>query len=318
MILSIIIPVYNVEKYIKKCLLSCLKQDVSYKNYEIIVVNDGTQDQSVSIVKDIANSYSNVCIINQRNQGLSGARNTGMKHAKGEYIWFIDSDDYIEENCLKRIVSYLKDGLDILQLQYRLVYEDDTPSFNPKKCIIRGVRSGKEVTLQGGLPAPAPFSIYRTKFIKDLGLEFVRGIYHEDSEFKPRVTYLAERITSDNVISYNYLQRSSGSITSHFKLKNGLDILKVNESLLHFMEIQNISQDYRKSLYAHIGLNINTLLFGYRQLSCDDRLILYNQLKKKKQFFLCMIQSNIPKYWIEGLVLYLNLKLGLFMHRYIR
>lgn len=318
MILSIIIPVYNVEKYIKKCLLSCLTQDISYKNYEIIVVNDGTQDQSVSIVEDIANSYSNVWIINQQNQGLSGARNTGMKYAKGEYIWFIDSDDYIEENCLKRIVSYLKDDLDILQLQYRLVYEDDTPSFNPKTCSIKGVRSGKEVTLQGGLPAPAPFSIFRTKFIKDFGLEFVRGIYHEDSEFKPRVTYLAERITSDNVISYNYLQRSSGSITSHFKLKNGLDILKVNDSLLHFIEIQNIPHKYRRSLYAHIGLNINTLLFGYRQLSYDDRLVLYSQLKKKKQLFFCMIQSNIPKYWVEGLVLYLNLKLGLIIHRYVR
>ena len=130
--LSIIIPVYNVEKYIEKCLLSCIKQDISYEDYEIVVVNDGSPDNSITIVERIAKDYSNIRIINQENQGLSGARNTGMKHAKGNYIWFVDSDDYIEENCLGRIVSYLNGDLDILQLQYRHVFEDGTPSFDIK------------------------------------------------------------------------------------------------------------------------------------------------------------------------------------------
>ena len=88
---SIIIPVYNVENYIKKCLDSVFAQ--TEKDYEVIVVNDGTKDNSMDIVKNY-----DVKIVNQKNQGLSEARNTGLKNAKGEYILFLDSDDYIEKN----------------------------------------------------------------------------------------------------------------------------------------------------------------------------------------------------------------------------
>ena len=97
---SIIIPVYNVEDYIKKCLDSVFNQ--TYTNYEVIVVNDGTKDNSMKIVKNY-----DVRIINQENQGLSMARNNGVKKAKGEYILFLDSDDYLEENTLQEIENVL-------------------------------------------------------------------------------------------------------------------------------------------------------------------------------------------------------------------
>lgn len=90
--------------------------------YEIIVVDDGSPDNSGAIADKIASRYLNVRVIHQTNRGLSGARNEGLQHAKGEYIWFIDSDDWIESNCLYRIVSQL-DGIDVLLLQYRKVYE---------------------------------------------------------------------------------------------------------------------------------------------------------------------------------------------------
>lgn len=318
MILSIIIPVYNVEKYLEKCLQSCMNQDISYKRYEVIVVNDGSPDNSIGIAERFSMRYPNIVIINQENQGLSGARNTGMKYAKGEYVWFVDSDDYIEKNCLGRIVSYLKDDLDIFQLQYRFVYEDKTPSLDIKFCKIEAIKSGFEVTEQGGLPAPAQFSIYRIQFLKENKLEFVKGIYHEDSEFKPRVTYLAKKIASDTCISYNYLQRLSGSITSNFKLKNGLDMLKVMNSLLEFAVQRNMPNRYRKHLYRRIGMNMNSLLFGIRQLCKEDRIVLINELKNNKHIFDCMIQSGITKYQIEGELLKMNISLGLFLHHYIR
>ena len=318
MILSIIIPVYNVEKYIERCLKSCVYQDIPYSEYEIIVVNDGSPDHSIEIASIFAKNYSNILIINQENQGLSGARNTGMKHAHGEYIWFVDSDDYIEEHCLVRIVSYLKHDLDILQLQYRHVYEDDTPSLDIDFCRIEGVKSGLEVTKHGGLPAPAPFSIYRTQFLRNNQLEFVRGIYHEDSEFKPRATYLAKKITSDNFISYNYLQRISGSITSNFKLKNGSDILKVINSLLAFADQQNMPDQFRKHLYRKIAMNMNTLLMGFRQLSKEDKADLMQEMNVNKHIFDCMIQSGVTKYQIEGVLFKVNIFLGLFLHNLIR
>ena len=316
--LSIIIPVYKVEKYIEKCLLSCLKQDVSYEDYEIIVINDGSPDNSLVIAKRIANLYSNIRIINQENQGLSGARNTGIKYAVGEYIWFIDSDDYIEENCLGRIVSYLKDGLDILQLQYRLVYENKRLSVDGKVYKIDGIRTGIEIMKQGGLPVPAPFSILRLKFIRENNLQFVVGIYHEDCEFKPRVTYLANKIQSDTIICYNYLQRDSGSITSSFKVKNGLDLLKVNNLLLDFIRIRNVPHAYKRYFYNQIAQNMNSLFLGFRLLPKDDKVQLFNQLKINKQLFATMAKSNILKYRLEGVIFYINVKMGLFLHNKIR
>lgn len=317
-LLSIIIPVYNVEKYIEKCLLSCVEQDISHADYEIIVINDGTPDNSLSIVKHIAKKYSNIVVINQVNQGLSSARNKGMKYAEGEYIWFVDSDDYIEENCLGRIASYLKDDLDILQLQYRYVYEDNTPAKDIKTCKIEGVKTGVEITMQGGLPDPAQFSIFRSEFLKEYNLEFLEGIYHEDSEFKPRATYLASKIASDHFVSYNYLQRLSGSITSKFKLKNGLDMLKVNKSLQDFIRQEKMSNKCKKCLYQKIGMNMNTLLLGIRQLNGKERDLLKLHLKLNKEFFYYMVESSLLKYKIEGLLFKLNIELGLFLHRYLR
>ncbi len=316
--LSIVIPIYNVEKYIEKCLMSCLHQDLPANDYEIIIVNDGTPDDSMSIVERIAQKYSNIRIINQENQGLSMARNNGAAIARGEYIWFIDSDDYIEENCLMRITNHLTGGLDILQLQYRWVYEDGKASKDIPFCTIDGIQSGCWVTEQGGLPAPAQFSVLRSKFLKENKLEFVRGIYHEDSEFKPRATYLAKKIASDTVASYNYLQRTSGSITSTYKLKNGLDAMVVMNNLLDFTNEHNMSRKSLEAFYCKIGLNMNTVLFGYRQLSVSDKASLKAILRKNKPLFASMRKSKNLKYQLEGICFGIGISFGLMLHRLMR
>ena len=101
--LSIVIPVYNVEKYVSECLDSCLEQNVDITDYEIIIVNDGSTDNSANLINLYA-KQSNIIIINQENLGLSAARNAGIKIAKGEYIWIVDSDDWIEPGILIRIL----------------------------------------------------------------------------------------------------------------------------------------------------------------------------------------------------------------------
>lgn len=318
MILSIIIPVFNVEKYIRKCITSCINQNIPNNYYEIIVVNDGTQDNSLCIIQEITKKYSNIKIINQENKGLSVARNVGLKHSKGKYVWFIDADDYIEENCLGRITSLLNNDLDILQLQYRLVYEHNLSSINIPFYQINGRTTGIEIVKKGGLPVPAPFSIYRSAFLKENNLEFYKGIYHEDSEFKPKATYLAKKITSDTLISYNYLQRNTGSITSSFKLKHGLDILTVINSLIKFANKQNMPYRYKKYFYINIGLNINSLLYGFHKLNNTDKLFLINKLRENKRIFLYMTITNKMKYKLEGLIFYLNINLGLILHKIIR
>lgn len=108
--LSIIIPVYNIAEYISECLDSCLKQDMDYGEYEIICVNDGSTDNSEVVLSRYAEKYSNIRVISQKNQGVSAARNRGIKEACGKYVWFIDGDDYIIGNCLSSLIEALEEN----------------------------------------------------------------------------------------------------------------------------------------------------------------------------------------------------------------
>ena len=104
MFISLVIPVYNVEKYIDNCIKSCLEQNIQDEDYEIIIINDGTKDKSMDKVDIYYKQYPNLIkIYNQENKGLSAARNLGLNMANGDYIWFIDSDDWITTNCLAEI-----------------------------------------------------------------------------------------------------------------------------------------------------------------------------------------------------------------------
>ena len=108
--LSVIIPIYNVELYIKRCAESTLNQNLSKDEYEVIFVNDGTKDNSVEVLNKAIDfeKYPNFHIYNKENGGLSSARNFGLDKAHGDYVWFVDSDDWIEPNCLAKIVKKLK------------------------------------------------------------------------------------------------------------------------------------------------------------------------------------------------------------------
>lgn len=240
--ISVIVPVYNAEKFVGKCIESVQAQ--SYIDWQMILIDDGTKDKSAEIARQIASQYEGISVIDQENQGLSVARNTGTSVANGEYIWYVDSDDYIEEKCLERILPLLKDNLDILQLKWRLVYEDGRPPQDVYVNAPAGAFTGKEITEQGGLAAPAPFSVLRSLYIKENKFTFVPNIYHEDSEFKPRVSYLAKKIAFDQGISYNYLQRG-GSIMSTFRPKKMYDLMIIIDNLFDFMHQYVEKEDWR-------------------------------------------------------------------------
>lgn len=315
MILSIIIPVYNVECYIKKCLYSCLSQDIELSDYEIIVVNDGTEDSSMSIIQDIVNQYDNVRVISQSNKGLSVARNQGLLLAKGDYVWFVDSDDWIEHDCLNEITSSLVNDIDLLQLQYRYVYDDERKNYNPLRYEQNGVLSGREIIKRGGLPAPVPFTIYRRLFLLNNGFSFVPGIYHEDSEFKPRVVYCAEKIAAIDLVCYNYYQRALGSITSCFRIKNAFDILRVMNNLHDFS--RSFAKEEYKAFGDFISLNMNTLLRGYQKISCEEQCRIRKILKEERHLFDRMIHSTKLKYQLEGVLFFIHIELGIYLYKLI-
>ena len=112
--LNIIIPAYNVEQYLKRCVERCERQDIRREEYEVIVVNDGSPDGTLAVANELAATYENVVVLTQENGGPSKARNHGLSVAKGDYIWFVDADDYIVENCIGRVLAICEEhDLDI-------------------------------------------------------------------------------------------------------------------------------------------------------------------------------------------------------------
>ena len=127
--LSIIIPVYNVEKYILPCLESVFRQGLDDKCYEVIIVNDGTQDKSMEVINKIICSHDNIKIINQKNQGLSVARNNGIEASTGEYLMFIDSDDLLIENSIHTLLESTLDKPDIIVAELLKMNDEDIQNY---------------------------------------------------------------------------------------------------------------------------------------------------------------------------------------------
>lgn len=205
---SIIIPLYNVEKYIKKCLDSVMNQ--TFDDYEVIVVNDGTKDKSMKIV----DKYD-VTTIYQENQGLSAARNTGLRYAKGEYIIFLDSDDYIEKDLLKEINESLDNNPDIVRFQIKEVDEETKEEKTYKEEPFKnknGVDAFNIICKYHFVENAWAYAYKKEFFIKEK-FEFKQGTIHEDFGLTPLVIIKAKRVNSISYVGYNYLQRQ-GSIMS--------------------------------------------------------------------------------------------------------
>ena len=309
--LSLIIPVYNVEQYIGRCLKSCLSQPhVTAEDYELVIVNDGTKDSSMAVVAELTCGRTNVTVINQHNQGLSMARNAGLKAAQGEYVWFVDSDDWIEEGCLSGIMERLEQtGVDALQLQYRNVYADapDEEVYST----IHGIVEGREWLLSDAFFVAVPFMVYRREFLLRHNLTFYPGIYHEDNEFKPRMLYLARTCASYDKIAYNYLRGNAGSITSTLRLKNGRDNFVVMNSLYTFVREHDIRGRYRRAFYTQIGNTMKMVLRTVQAVSSDEAEILIGLMRDNRHLFRCMCHAHKLKIRLGGMLMYIHLPLGL-------
>ena len=214
--LSIIVPVYNVEKYVEKCLESLCGLRIEN---EIIVVNDGTKDSSLEIVERFKENHKNenIIIISQENQGLSEARNNGLKAAKGEYISFIDSDDFVDtENYEKFINEVIEDKVDIGIGRYKKIIEKNNGT--ELECVteIRNydkgeIRTGKEyfdIMYRNDMHGPEVWDdIFRREFLLENGIFFKKGRMHEDEIFTAETLLKASKVRFYGIYYYNYLQR---------------------------------------------------------------------------------------------------------------
>ena len=294
--LSIIIPVYNVEKFVERCIRSCEKQDVSSDNYEIICVNDGSKDNSLDIINRLSTEYPNIIVISQPNGGLSAARNTGMRNASGVYYMFVDSDDWIAENCLGKLIKKLKeekpDALAICaanvfgdEYKRRMSYESEDP------------QKGKDYIRKHFSPC-APFSIWSSSFFKENKLSFCEGIFHEDSEFTPRAYYLANRISFTNDIIY-YVYQNPNSITRSINPKKSFDLVEtVCDHLSVFC--YNVDDDDKYVFHNMIAMYLNNALANIVKSDIEEQKKLNSCIYKHRDLFTHLFKSTKIKYKIEA------------------
>ncbi len=295
-LLSIVIPAYNAAPYLDDCLESCCRQNLSEDKYEIVIVNDGSTDNTQQVAEKWASEHRNIKVIAQENKGLSMARNAGVEKAEGKWIMFVDSDDKISENCLETIVTRCNDeNLDMLRFcAANMTEEGSTRRFSYSD---HEVLPGKEL-LKDKLQVCAPFAAYRKGFLMANSLKFYPGIYHEDNEFTPRAYYLAERVASINDIVY-YVRQTPLSITRTPNPKRGYDLLKVIELLSDFTE-NNVDGKYRAYFYKQISDCINWCIRLTNSLSKEDAKKLRQRILENKGIFRYMLKSNKMTHRIEG------------------
>lgn len=283
--LSIIIPVYNVEKYIRRCLDSIYNQNIPYENFEVIIVNDGTPDKSMEIVNEYINLHKNIKLINQTNQGLSIARNNGLALANGKYVWFIDSDDWIKKDSLNFLFGFFDKQYNLIATN--LYYTYDNPQNNRFEREINKnlLLSSKEYILNYSVGASQRY-IMKRDFLVKFQMQFYPGILHEDAEFNLRLVYFAENVYLLNSPVYCYYQGNPNSIMATWKIKNSEDLYKIFKLMTIFWKEQvdsDIQLVFRIFLFKILLMSIslkNELGFS----------LFYNKIKKEiKKEALCLL-----------------------------
>jgi len=275
-IVSIIVPIYNVERYLHKCVDSLLSQDLPSSEYEIILVDDGSPDNCPQICDEYATAHKNICVIHQKNAGLSAARNSGFKIAQGEYICFLDSDDYWIPNVLSTILDQIENQhLDVLRYNYQNVREDGS-IFEPFKNVKPYFDYSSEVVDgETFLNDRLGFACYACQFLirRELlvGCTFTPGIYFEDTDWTPRMLLTAKRVASTELVVYHYLWRE-GSITLPTSPEKKQKILDDRMKLLHgFQEQRKLVTDDRwfKWHTASLVITILSTIASYSRAKRD-------------------------------------------------
>ncbi len=244
--ISIIIPVYNVNAYLQECLESILNQDL--KEIEVICINDGSTDNSLEILKNYQKKDSRIIIINQENKGQGEARNAGIEAGKGEYLFFVDPDDYIEGNTLSKVYSFAKENnSDIVWFDYRTFNEYSGEVKEKKFPEYLSLKKQEAKELNKIFPAtsyPVWNRIFKTDFIKKNHIKFPKTKTFEDGIFSTIATITNKRTDYIPLFVYCYRERA-GSIT-HTNDDKGLGVFEAIKQLEEFLKSYNLYNEYKK------------------------------------------------------------------------
>lgn len=249
--ISVIVPVYNVEEYLEECLTSIQHQ--TFTDIEVILVNDGSTDRSKEICERYCQQDSRFKLINQKNQGLSVARNRGVKESIGEYIMFVDSDDVVKENIVEVLLSYLKEDVDLVECNLtqnkeelqknkpiRVVFEGNSPE-SLIKCI-----AFKEVKFC------AFTKLYRRELVEKV--PFLEGVIYEDVYTGMNYLKYIRKMVVVDLKGYHYRVRPNSIMTTSFNEKN-LDIITVGNQLIESFQDDEYLLPYIGYFMFYLGLS---------------------------------------------------------------
>lgn len=279
-IISIVIPVYNVEKYLDECLNSIIKN--YHTNVEVILVDDGSTDKSGILCDKYDKEYEFISVIHKKNGGLSSARNEGIEKAKGKYIWFVDSDDYISNNSISNILEEAKKDTDLIIGNYLVFYPDGNKEiyqdFN--EDFKEDILPYEYFNYLGNVSYAAVRFIIKKELIYKYNLRFMKGIYHEDEEWTPRILCMAKTFSLIKPVIYNYRVGNVNSIMGMVNPKKSYDKIIICKSLYNISKSNNISESMFEYLNSRVLHNYVAILNEYNLYSKDQKRELLNTLKE--------------------------------------
>lgn len=234
-LISVIVPVYKVEAYLNRCISSITQQ--TYTNLEIILVNDGSPDRCPAMCDAWAEKDHRIRVIHKENSGLSDARNAGMAAATGEYIGFVDSDDWIDPDMYCFLCEKMeRTESDIAACGVEMAWEDGTPPRQLTKvgsCVLEAEEAMRAVIEESWIKAPVWYKLYRAELVRDI--PFPVGKCHEDVFWTYQAVGRAKRVAVFDAPCYHYLQRAGSIMGDGFTIKR-LDALEAKVNRLHYIE----------------------------------------------------------------------------------
>lgn len=288
--LSIIIPVFNVEKYIRQCLTSVYDQGLPDSSFEVIVINDGTTDNSIYVIQDIINQHSNITVFNQENQGISATRNKGLKLAKGKYIFMIDSDDILISNSLSKLLDLaLSNKYDLVVADYKEMNDNDISlykyEYSNNKTTSFIEKNGEQLLLEDLNPRKCYIwrILYNRDFLIKEKISFIPNIIFEDIPFVHLCFLKAKKCLRIHQTVYIYRRGIQTSETSLFSKKKALDLSIAISSLWEMSKQNGLPYNVRIKLQDDTFVSFSILMYSivHNINSPNDRKEIIKYLKGK-------------------------------------
>jgi len=284
-LLSIVIPCYKVEEYLNKCVDSVLNALKNHEDaYEIILVNDGSPDRCGEICDEYANQYEHIKVIHKENGGLSDARNFGIKESSGEYIAFIDSDDWVDKSMIE-LLKIIEDnnGIDLIQVGFCSVNEKDEQfEISPPPNIGTFKIQEDSFHINAFCFIAAWLKIIKRSVLIDNDLYFAKGMLHEDEDWHIRVLISIKNTINVDLTYYKYLKNREDSITGIEKQKNIDDALTIFANNFDLIQKSDISSKSKKFLLRYTCCSIFYVIYArLSKISNNKTLALYFRKYKK-------------------------------------